>query len=491
MGYTDKIKSKEKTYKFNMFGENLAQKSDDLEEFGKTKIAYNLVSLNGALKSGYGFSQLKMPSSETDLNNESVVNFKGNQIKAIWKLKWYDQNIDTNKYYLFYYNDEGYICYDNMFGQRLASFVIPNTFTQTPFAAYYRKGTQDALLLSGEGDSLMVLTGGSTEENENAPQIISCCVYGGKLFAITAEARATLIYTEELEIVNFSDEKTKDLDFGDERGDLQKLISFNDYLYIFRDYGITKLSIYGSNEDFAVNHLYHSDSYIYPNTIVLNGDDVYFFTTNGLKKFNGTSVSDIEIDYVKWIKGINQKNSCASIYDGKYYLACKANIDDKKVGCENNSEGYVNNILLVYDLSSGHADIIRGVDICNLLTLNNPFKTKLLANFNDAENYGKVGEIKQDGKIFEENLDKYWQSVKTDFGIYGKKKTIRSIVIKSLYDCEVTISCERGEKILSVKGDEKIQTIRVNLTGNEFDFSISSVGQVDISNFALNVSIRE
>ena len=491
MSYADKIKSKEKEFRFSLFASSSAKNSDELEKVGLTKEKYNLICSDGSLKSGYGFVDLKMPTSETDLDSESVVVFRGDSVKAIWKLKWFDVSADTNKYYLFYFNDEGYICYDNMFGVRVTSFIVPNTFTQTPFCAYYRKGTQDALLLSGEGDSLTVLTGGSNEKNEDAPEIISICVYSDKLFAITASDRASLIYTDDIEILNFTDEKTAELDFGDERGNLQRLISFNDYLYIFRDYGITKLSVYGTSETFAVNHLYHSDSYIYPNSICLNGEDVYFLNCNGLKKFNGTSVSDLDLDGFDLIKDINQAKCYASIYDGKYYLACRGKVSSDGVGCENNTQGYTNNMLFVYDILTKQTDIVRGIDINMLLTFNNPFKSKLLACFNGSDLIGKVGQLSKDGKFFSSPIKKYWKSTCTDFGYPNASKRVSSFNIKSLYDCKVWIVSDRGSKEFEIGGSSDIQKIKANLRGNEFYFEITSEDLVDISNFVVNVSVKE
>lgn len=492
MFYRNTLKTKstkEKEFEFNLLEKSPSGKSDDKQKIGATKIVYNFATESGALKTGYGFEDLKSPQSTTDLDDESVISLRGNEVKAIWRLKWYNKSDDTNNYYIFYYNDEGYICYDNLFMLRLATLIVPNTYSETPFATYYRSDQQDALLLSGEGNNLMVITGDGVETCDNAPLIKSCCSHYGMLFAVTASASSTLVCNTDTEITNWSDEKTSNLDFSDERGDLNKIISFDDYLYIFRDYGITKLSIYSSDDEFSINHMYMSDSYIYPNSIAQGGDNVYFLERSGLKRFNGNTVQDVEIDCIDLIKSCDQAKCWATTFDGKYYLACKCDFNDgEKIGCENYSDGFINNALIIYDYQNEHIDIVRGVDINQVLALNNPLKAKLVACFNN-EYKGKIGQLTNDGSLFGDLLDNLWQCAKTDLGYHGQKKRIKRINIKSLGDAQVIISSEKMSKSYSISGGQGIQKIRTNVIGNEFTVKIKAQGDINISNFVLTASV--
>ncbi len=485
------IKSEEKEFEYEIFSSLPNCKSDEQNKVGSTSEVYNFETESGALKAGFGFEDLKSPSSTTDLENESIVNLRGDEIYAIWRLKWYDHSTDTNNYYIFYFNDENLICYENLFMQRFATVIVPNNFTQTPYATYYRNNSQDALLLSGEGDNLMVITGNGTKTNELAPLIKSCCSHYGMLFAVTSSASSTLIYNEDTDITNWTDEKTSNLDFSDERGDLNKIISFDDYIFIFRDYGITKLSIYSSDEEFSINHMYLSDSYIYPNSIAQCGDNVYFLERSGLKRFNGSQVYNVDSDINYLLKECEQKNCYGVAFDGKYYLACRLNFDDgETVGCENYEGGYINNALVIYDYTSGHVNIVRGVDINMLLALNNPYKAKLVACFNN-QYIGKIGQLTNDGQLFGVPLPSKWISTKTDLGYHGQKKRIKAFLIKSLSDITVTISSEKESKSYKVLGKEKIQKIKTNVIGNEFIVKISAENQTNISNFILIASIKQ
>ncbi len=482
-------KSDEKDFEYDLFA-NSQNFEDDAStlKIGEPHIVYNVISRDGTLKPGYGFKDVAMPISEDDLDNEVKISIRGGEVKEIWKLKWYDRSSDKNKYYLFYFNQNAEICYDNIFNERPLTLYIDTTFTQTPFVAYYRYNSIDAILLSGEGQDLTIITSGNLKTNENAPRIISCCSHYGRLFAITATARGKLVYSEEPDVLKWVDDKTKDLDFSDERGDLNRIISFNDYLFVFRDFGITKVSIYGANDEFEINHMYKSDSYIYPNTIAQSGENIYFLEGNRIKVFNGSTVKDVNVDCLNVLNGCDNRHAYGECFGGKYYLACKGVFDDnKKIGCENYKDGFNNNLLVVLDLSSNHIDVVRGIDIKQMLALNNRYKSKLVACFNN-EYKDKIGELTFDGKIFDNNMVACWESGQTDFNVHGSLKRIKSFFIKTASDCMITLSSERMSKTFSLKGKDGLQKVRANVLGNLFSVKIEGAEIKCISNFVLKVN---
>lgn len=485
-------KAKEKYFEFDMFGNTQNLENDETTlKIGEPKCVYNFICEDGAIKSGYGFKPLAMPSNETDLDSESEIAIRGDEVKSIWKFKWYNVNSDMNRYYIFYFNDENYICFDDLFQTRLATNIQPTNFTETPYVTHYRKSGDDAIMLSGEGDNLMVMTSYGLYKSETAPKVISCCNHYGKLFAITATARGTLVYNDNPDVLTWEDEASKNLDFSDERGDLNKVVSFNDYLFVFRDFGITRISAYGNDDTFSISHEYQSDAYIYPNTIAQSGENIYFLEGESIKVFNGNSVKEIKLDCMKLLKGQDNRYSYGECFNGKYYLACRGDFKDGKiVGCEGYEGGYKNNILMVIDPYTRHVDITRGVDINQLLALNNKFKSKLVACYHN-ENMGKIGEITTDGKLFGSVPTAVWESGKTEFGYHSLLKRVKCFQIKTQSDCKVTIESDKVCKTFLVKGKNAVQKIRANVLGNQFAVKIeSSQGEnVYIANFVLTVSM--
>ncbi len=484
----------DKDFKFTLFGKDQNNEKDKRTlDIGESSRCFNLITIDGTLKNGYGVKDLSMPQSENDLDLETPVAVRGNEVQTIWKLKWYNANTGKNCYYLFYFNDEKLICFDNLFATRLAPFIISNEFTSTPYATYYRKDGQDAILLSGEGSNLTVITGNETFKSEKAPKIICCASHYGKLFAITDTGRGKLVYNENPDVLAWSGEKTKNLDFSDDRGDLTKIISFNDYLYIFREFGITEISEYGNGDDFAISHIYQSTAVIEKNSIAQAGGKIFFLEGDKIKEFNGSSVKEVDVDCLKYLKGISQRNSFGACLDGKYYLACRGDFgDDKLVGCEGQEGGYKNNMLIVYDIEEKHVDILRGIDVNEILAFTNIFKSKVIFCFNN-DKIGHIGELTGEGKVFGENLYGVWESGTTDFSMPGKIKRIKSFSIQSQGDCKVTIASEKENKTFKVKGSPNLQKIIANILGNQFSVKIEvdQPCKVDISEFTLMVSARQ
>ena len=493
MFYRNEIKSKKTTsldFSYDMLrSEQKIGEDDSVLTYKEPKIVYNFITQDGSLKTGYGFKDLSMPDDKEDLDDEKVVSIRGNQIRAIWKLKWFDSILsETDKYYLFYFNNENLVCYDNILDKRYATIIIPTNYTEVPYATYYRSDYEDALLLSGDNKELMLVRGGGTETASNAPKILSCCAHYGKLFAITDDKRGTLAYANDTDVLNWTNDGTQDLDFGDGRGNLNKIISFDDYIYLFRDFGITRVSIYGKDEEFSISHMYFSDSFIYPDSIAQSGDNIYFLTTSGLKVFNGSTVKDIVLDSLKVVNRCDNKNCFATCFNGKYYLACRGDFDDGiEIGCEGYENGYINNILFIYDIDKKHVEILRGVDIHQVLALTNPYKSKLVACFNN-EHIGHMGELTTDGKIFGSGLSSSITFATSDFGKPNIKKRIKSFLIKSDQDCLVTISNEEKTYTFSIDGKDRLQKVRTNIVGKSFSVRIdSSQENAKISKFVLTI----
>lgn len=477
------IKTKEKEYTFDILPKEMS-----IDEKGeKAQMIYNFRTEKGGLKVGYGFSQLTRYPDVNDLSQEEVLPVEGNNVRSIWKLKWCDGN-DEEHYYILYFNDNNEICYDPMFGLRLDTISLSNSFTAVPYSCTYKKDAANYLLFSGQGHTMLL--GSTIYTSDTVPGIISCVSHYGKLFAITSASEGRLIYSETTDILQWTDEKTSNLDFNDERGDLLKLVSFDDYIYIFREYGITRVSVYSSSGDFEIVHMYLADEYIYPNSIVERGDNIYFLQGCSLKVFNGNTVKDLGLKTLQILKEENNSNCCATALDGKYYLACRAKFDDgESIGCE--SATYTNNAVIIYDLASGEEEIIRGVDVRKFLGYTSPYKSKLIACFNNA-NQNKLGQLSYDGKYFGQSLGARFLSHTTDFGVPALRKRIKNIMIKGSGTFQITIKSDKESQVITTTLNGKNQTLRTFVIGKEFSFKIDSISQgATIDNFVVKVSMPE
>lgn len=454
---------------------------------GKLELFYNLTPCNGGFKRGMGFEKLASSVDRVNIEDEEVFALRGEQIKAINQLCWHDSYSKTTSYYIFYYNSEGEICHDSLFDERFIPIHLDTDFTDIPIAIPYKKDDKEYLIFSGNGSTVMI--GDGTTALENVPPLLSCVNHYGMFFAIKINTPPKLVYSSQTDITLWDDELLQDLDFSDPRGDLTKLISFNDYVYIFRSYGITQLSKYSADEMFSVSHMYQACSYIHPDSICVYKDMVYFVEGTILKAFNGNSVKDVEVKAFEYMKDVPNMNLCACVYQGRYYLACRCDFGDGVlVGCEGNEGGYTNNTLISYDLTTGREEILRGVDISQIMNFLSPFKSKLLATFRN-QHIDKIGQLTSDGEIFGEAIGGKLQSTFIDFGSKSAIKRLTSIVFKCRGEVNCKIIYDGRERVLSLKGEDKIKTQRLSLSGREFKFVLTGDAPFEIDNFVVTAKV--
>lgn len=473
-------KTLEKNIVFSLFGDGVVSNEDDpIAKPNECKSFYNLCLNDGALKTGMGFQELQVPANTTDLETTHTFNLAGKSItkvKALLQHKWYNSTNKTYYYYVVIFAQDNKFYYGLMIDKLKGMLVTKSSKmpadVEPTFICNYRIGAKDSVLAFTDS-GMLYISPNLDSLIEGVPALISCVVHYDNFFGITNTNRNTLIYKTNLDLTNWTDEENSTVEFLDQRGVFTKVISFNDYVYLFREYGITKISVYTNKDDFSYTHLYTSTSKIYEKSVCICGDRVLFFTRDGLYSFTGNTVSKICKEYDNIFQNLDNSNCSCACLDGKYYFATRYNFNDSAVvGCES-EEGYVNNVLFEIDLHTLKVNIMRGVDVLQLLAIDNPYYSKLSACFNGT-NCGHVGELTYDGKLFGENLDKSWTSFSTDLGYKGKKKKIKEIIINTLYPCKVEISSDEESKTFEFDGKNYEQRKNVSVYGKNFQIAFKS-----------------
>ena len=244
-------------------------------------------------------------------------------------------------------------------------------------------------------------------------------------------------------------------------------------MYIFRDYGISRLNTYAKKEEPTYNQIYLSDSKIYPNTVCECGEYMVFMTRNGIYKFNGASVSRINALPNVLINNINDYAVSANLQD-KYYVALRLDFNDYNIiGCENN-ENMKNNALIKFDLNDNTFEIMRGVDIKDMLALKAEFEEKIIVTFNST-NKDRIAEITSDGKYFDDVLPRVYCS---NYFIQDDMEpiTIRKIVCDASSNIELKLITDSQQYTFTTTQDgiTEFQTI---IPCKKFKTEISSIAQ--------------
>lgn len=454
------------------------------------KKLFNYTVKDGALKKGMGFSTVMLPDSEDVLNSEEnpLPNTPNNlAIKNLWQFRRYLISMKHVHSNVIFQLEDGslhfFLSVTIMPHIWSLNLNAPNEFTGNIVGVNYHLNGDDKLILFIPEQSRIIVigTGDVGDVIEDAPNLVDIELHHERLFAIKEGDRRTLMFSANLDPTNWNVtlEEAGFIDFRDERGEILKLVSFNDYLYVFREFGVSRVSAYGSQEEFSVTHLYSSSSRIYADSVVASGDRILFFTNEGLFSFDGFSGNRIRLGIENLLKNEPNHFSKATFFEDKYYLALRMNFeDDLVIGCEA-EEDFVNNALIEYDILTGDINILRGVDILNLLPLKEKVLSKLLAIFR-GENSNKFGQLDYSGKFFDDELEGMWTSPKTDFGYPGKLKIIKEVFIKTEGDCQIVIESEKEKKTYKVKGKKTYQRVKTNVLGQEIEISFVSKNQDNV-----------
>lgn len=466
-------KTSQKDLVFSIFANGVVSNQDDLvSKPNECKEYYNLTVRDGALKTGLGFRDLQVPASVDDLENCHGYNFaeKIDEIDGIWLDRWYNSDIEAYVYNLLMIDSTNYLWGVPMIDE-YEGIVWSKTdklSSYPTFQCQYRIDNTDCTLFFTKEGMLYTAAYGEGFYPE-VPALISGVVHYDNFFGITNTNRNTLIYTTNLNLKEWSEEESSAIEFLDNRGSFTRLVAFNDYVYLFREYGVTKISIYTSKDDFSFTHLYTSSSKIFENSVCVCGDKVFFMTRDGLYTFNGSSVNKVAEQYDNYFKNLDNTNCSSACLNGKYYIATKHNFNDgQQIGCE--ATNYVNNVLFEIDIDNFELNVYRGVDIRKILAVDNPYMSKLCACF--YNNYKQqIGELTIDGKTFENNNEKKWKSFETDLGYKSKEKKIKEIILNTKYDCKVEVKSDEETKVYSFVGSEQEQRLPVCVYGKNFQFT--------------------
>lgn len=487
MIYKNELLLKNKTTKklsLSTFKHGVNTETDESSlPYSYAKVAYNYKFNRGELKTGIGFKTLTLPQTNdsNSVMRELQIVEDFTKLNKLWLFPYYDTTFNYRDHMLVLSFDN-LVEYVKIIGINpvfenidLAGELV---FTSEPSAVYYNIDGTDVMLVSSPTDGMFKFQPTTTSELlESAPKIISICRHYERVFAIEEGKRNKLVFSANLDPTNW-DMGLDDagyIEIIDDRGCLQKVVSFNDYVYIFKEYGISRLSAYGDQSEFSLSSMFVTSGKIYGNSVCVCGDRIMFLARDGIYSFDGYSATKLSLNIESMFEDNNDK-CCSAYHNGKYYLGCRLKYDDSEiVGCESYSDGYINNSLIELDLKTGDISLTRGVDLKDMCSIEYETVNKLAVLFNN-EHQKILGEMDQSGEIFGTPLKKVWTSPNTNLGYPDKVKKISKFTLVTKQDCKIIIKTDVESKTFDVKGKESTSVIYPNLRGEMFQFSIESCG---------------
>ena len=425
-----------------------------LSNLTDASILFNFDCSDGTLKSGIGLKEYLV-------NGKSVTFDSGVTPLKLYYYKRFDSLLNQNNDRIVVYGSDKRLYYINVGIDTVFKLISANTFSTPPIAINYNFSDEDVLILSFEKEGLYILNDNTLKKVETAPKISSMCIHSERLFATTSGEGTSIWFSDDFNPTNWSVslDEAGYIELPDERGKLLKVISFLDYVFVFRSYGISRVYAYGDQTEFSVDNLFNNIGQIYANTVTECGGYVIFLTSSGLYRFNGIDAVKILPFYDRFLNGIENEDAKGVFYNGKLYLSLNMKLNSK-----------VEKVILVYDIDKKVAYLSKGLNADDFeLVLGIDYNVYAISN-------GKICVIDNSGKRFNKPLKKVWESGKTDFSIETSKKKLDKIRITTSEDIILHVIADGKRYIYNVSGGTSI--LKLNLSGSEFEFKIISYSKM-------------
>lgn len=455
-----------------------SKKASNILPLKNAEMTYNFDFFDGSLKSGSGFWGKICPLATPSASDELSLSLQNmGQAATVFYYKRYD--FDSQMY------ADQLIVFDENFAAYYIDLSIDTptlvstgiSFSSKPFGTNFRLNSCDVFLMASKTDSMVVWNGSTFETIADAPKISSMAIHFERLFVSVAGDSSEVWFSDDLDPTNWnlSLYDAGFIQLMDERGPIRKVVSFNNYVYLFRDFGISRLSASSSQDNFFVSHLFVSAGKIIAESVALCGDRIIFATTDGIYQFDGSSTTEI-LPELTCILASN--SSCACFLCGKYYLSCHVDFGDN-----NYDDDFASNALFVLDVTDKSYTIVRGESIVGLCSVLSQDDARVIALTKNADL--PVAVVKEScGKSGSTNLKKVWRSALSDLLLPNKDKTVRKLHVISSGDATINISSEKESQSICL--DSNTSSYPIFVSGRKFRFEIESLDpNVMISDLAL------
>ena len=407
--------------------------------------SYNFNYQDGSLKSGVYYSDLS--SFDLSALNTAVP-------LRIYFYPHFNNRTSMRDDRVLIYADDGFLYSAEMRGafKRVGS----TQFFTAPEAIPYDYLDSDVMLISYDG-GLYVLNDTELTMVEDAPPITSLTVHSERLFVTVMGEGTSLWFSDDFNPTNWviSLDEAGFIDFSDNRGKLLKVVSFLGSVYAFREYGITRITAYGDQTEFSVDHLFCSQGKIIGSSITDCGDFIVMLTSAGFFKFNGVDAVKILGEYDNLLKGANNQTCKGVFHNNTVYFKVNLIID-----------GVVENCLICYDVIKKSSYIAVGLEIEDICFIGRNVNEVAIIKQN------KVGVYKlQENSL--NTLEKVWLSPEFNFDIPGKNKRLSCISLYTKTPVTLTVFADNISHYYELQGGG-VCKVKPYLKGEYFSFEIKT-----------------
>ncbi|MFI3229047.1 MAG: hypothetical protein R3Y23_02640 [Bacillota bacterium] len=373
-----------------------------------------------------------------------------------------------------------------------------DTFTEIPgirqveesgmMLNYYMDSNDILILVTTKG--VYKWTGSSLITYADSPKLSTACLHYERLFGVDAIDTNTIRFSNALNPFDW-DTTTGNagyISLMDEGGEIQRLVSFQGSIYVFREFAIHRLTAYADPSDYSITKIYETDCNIQPKSICIAGDTMMFMADKRLYTFDGYTVTEVQSTLTALIE--NADNAVGGYYKNRYYLSCKIAPQDDWGVLDEAYGSMTNNALIAIDMSTGDYSITRGIDVLSFAQLAGNNLNVVMLTFANDESCGNYGMLDTSGKFFDRDMPIVWQGPTSHMDYIDRYKVVRRLYITTLYGVDVTIKMDDTTKVIHINGSTKPQCVPMVMVGYTMSVKLSTeTEKMYISNFKFECDV--
>lgn len=322
----------------------------------------------------------------------------------------------------------------------------------------YNYNGEDLLLLTSGDDGLYAITGDTPLVCGQAPHFTSLAVYNERVYGSINGNHRQVWFSADFNPSNWrvSEDEAGYISFNDECGDVIKVVSFLNFLYIFREYGIFRLTAYGEQSEFLLKKVFVDTGKIVAGSIEVCGDKIIFYAEDGLYSFDGYDITPI----VRQLAGVKRTDEMRGAYlDGIYYLACNM--------CDT---GGKNDSVVCVNLFENTISYLSDVDIKEMRTIRASAGQDVYCVFRESDRH-RLGVMSKSGSIMGTDTVKRYVS---PYGTLSSPayKTVRNVSVLTEGPLTLRVTLDGKSYDYALKGNEKLQTVPVEKAGRRIRFEL-------------------
>ena len=404
----------------NFLGMNTTVAEDNLP-FNYSPKTYNFTLEKGVPETGVGVSTAVAKIGAVDWEiKKRLLNVK------FLKMFYYRTHYQTYALdRLLAYGEDGHL-YETAVNVPYTSFADLGAYGEVLAATVYTYNGETGLLISTPTGLYFINTGVVTRLSFGEV-FTTMCSHQDRVFAVLKLDEYKLYFSDSFDPNNWTLSLTEGgyIGFTEEMGKIIKVVSFGGYVYIFFEHGIRRLSAYNDQTEFSVRTLYLSVGQIAKDTITICGDRMMFVASDGTYVFDGVSVKKV-LGEIADAFAKDQNASFATFHNGKYYLACRLDMDSTISGV---------NSLVIYDIWKGTHEIAHDISLNYMVPLDTENISGVLTETSYPVSF--LGRLDRSGSVNSTATYKVWCSPVTSLGESSGKKLLREIRLR----VEGTVTC--------------------------------------------------